>query len=314
MIRGVHHIGLCVTDLEAAVRGYGGVAGFSEVLRTQAVNGAPCSVLLRGANGFLELSPSSRNQDKLAEPPAVNDAGITHFCGQGQSIETVIDALAAAGFSFPQRPVDLGTGFLYAYGRSPDGAVIEAEGAPFARQPCASWIGHAAFATPDLKRLCGFYAELLGWTESYSPRLRNNLKYDLVTGLRDVDVLAGWARGGNISLEFWQYLHPATTPQTAPRPPGRVGYSHIGFEVESLEETVLRAVGLGASVVADAKAEEHARVSWLRDPDGNAIKLIEWTDRQAPWALSALAYPDILAAVSADFDRHRPRTPERNRD
>ncbi len=306
MIRGVHHIGISVGDLPRAVAGFTAVAGFEPAARWEEPQGP--AVLLRGVNGYLRVS----EQAKAASPdgPPVNAAGITHFCAQGRAIEAVIAGLEEAGYAFPQAPVDLGTGFLYAYGRSPEGAVIEAEGAPFATAGEASWIGHVAFATHDLQRLSGFYAALLGGEAQFSPRLRNNPKYDLVTGLRDVDVLAAWVRGANIALEFWQYLNPATTPRPSPPSSRALGYSHVAFEVEDLAAATAFALSVGAAGLEPLPGEAGCESVQLRDPDGNAFRLVSWPGAAGELGVAALAAPDILAQVAADFDRRPRPSPE----
>ncbi len=304
MIRGVHQIGISVADLDGSVRGYGSAAGLAEVARWKdPATGAQCA-LMKGVNGYLELGCYPGSSDQTPEHPPVNEAGITHFCVQGGSIDDVIQGLQGDGFSFPDRPVDLKTGFLYAYGRSGEGSVVEVEGAPFARAQPASWIGHVAYATHDLERLAGFYGKLLGAPVQYSPRLRNNADYDRVTGLTDVDVLAAWVRGANIALEFWQYLNPETTARTSDRAREAPGYAHVGFEVEELEAGVAQALDLGARQVEPARQVGPWRESLVRDPDGNLIKLIEWAVEANGCRLADLSAPDILAAVAADFDLH----------
>lgn len=300
MIRGIHHVGIAVSELEPSASGLAKVADLGVALRAYRSDGAGGSVLLRGVNGYVELTEATATG---VGPLPVNEAGITHFCVQGRSITGVMDALRGGGFAFPDQPVDLGTGFLYAYGRSPDGAVVEAEGAPFAAPQPASWIGHVAFATHDLARLVSFYAGLLGGETRFSPRLRQNPKYDQVTGLADVDVLAGWVRGGNIALEFWQYLNPPTRVRAAPRPQGTLGYSHVAFETDALDDDVALAQSLGATL--DARRDlGWTRAADLRDPDGNILRLMALAPHAADLGVEALAGRKILARVAADFDRH----------
>lgn len=216
MIKGVHHVGLSVRNLDQAVADYGAVAGLTEIARFMVGNtdqarrlmGLPevsaKVVLLRGVNACLELFEFARPAPGAVSDQPVNEPGITHICAQGRSIDDLYARLIPKGFRFPEAPVDLGTSFLYAYGRSRDGAVIETEGAPFAQAEPASWLGHVAFATHDLKRLVAFYGALLGIAPQFSPRLRRSGNYDRVTGLPGVDVLAAWVRGSNLALEFWQ--------------------------------------------------------------------------------------------------------------
>lgn len=320
MINGVHHVGISVSDLDQAVADYGAVAGLTEVARftvedsdqarrLMALPSVSARVaLLKGVNGFLELFEFARPApgDPLDYP--VNDAGITHICAQGRSIDDLYAELAPKGFRFPEPPVDLGTGFLYAYGRSRDGAVIETEGAPFAQAEPPSWLGHVAFATHDLPRLVAFYAALMGVEPQFSPRLRHNENYDHVTGLVGVDVRAAWVRGRNLALEFWQYLNPETVARADDRPVSSLGYSHVAFEVEDIDAAFARAVALGARPHGPPEDLGLAKAAYLRDPDGNVIELITWSPVAAPnLSLTTLTHPGVLEGVSRDHQNHRTR-------
>lgn len=316
MIKGVHHVGLSVSDLDQAVADYGAVAGLTEVTRftvedtqqSRRLLGLPAVsakvALLKGVNAWLELFEFATPDPGEPSHRPVNAPGITHICAQGRSIDDLYACLIPRGFSFPEAPVDLGTGFLYAYGRSRDGAVIETEGAPFARSEPASWMGHVAFATHDLKRLVGFYAALLGVEPQFSPRLRGSERYDRVTGLRGVDVLAAWVRGSNLALEFWQYLSPGTVARTDDRPVSDLGYSHVAFEVDDLDGAFARAVALGARPHGPPEDLGRARAAYLRDPDGNVLELIAWAPGAEALSVSTLSHRRVLEAVSRDHQKH----------
>ncbi len=319
MIKGVHHVGISVGDLDKAVAAYGAVADLTEVSRftvndtdqARRLLALPAVsakvVLLKGVNAYLELFQFSCPWPGAPADRPVNDAGITHICAQGRSIGDLYARLIPQDFRFPEAPVDLGTGFLYAYGRSRDGAVIEAEGAPFAQTEPRSWLGHVAFATHDLNRLVTFYAALLGVEPQFSPRLRRSENYDRVTGLAAVDVLAAWVRGSNLALEFWQFANPQTVARSDDRPVSELGYSHVAFEVDDLETAFARAVELGARPHGPPEDLGRARAAYLRDPDGNVIELLSWAPTAAALSVSALSHPRVLEAVSRDHQIHNQR-------
>lgn len=299
MIKGLHHIGATVHDLEAATRRYIRVGDM--VVAADYEKSGHNAVLLRGANGFLRLAQSAQVSQPPSERLAMNLPGITHFCIQSSDIETVTRALSATGFALPHAPVDLGTGFRYAYAWSPDGLVIEAEGAPFAHVEPDLWIGHVAFATADLERLARFYAELTAGELSFSPRLSNNAKYDQITGLKDVDVRAAWVRGLNVSLEFWQYLNPATLPRENLRGPDEAGFSHLAFEVEDLALARSHALALGAADSEGPALAVDGDVVWLRDPDGNALALVSFSRDDLSPTIASLPHRQVIAAVARQF-------------
>jgi catechol 2,3-dioxygenase-like lactoylglutathione lyase family enzyme len=255
--------------------------------------------LLKGPNAYLELFDFDGPAPNSVPERPVNAAGITHICIQGREIDALRLRLEAGGMRFHAPPTDLGTGFLYAYGRDINGNIVETEGAPFAPREPAAWLGHVAYATHDLDRLVGFYAALAEAPVIRGGRLRGDPRYDEVTGLADVDVRVAWAPVRNLGLEFWQYLNPSTTPARAERPVSDPGYSHVCFESDDLDADRARAIALGARPHGEAASLRGARVAYLRDPDGNVLELVQWAPEAASLSVAGLPHTDILDRVKA---------------
>ena len=284
MITGVHAIGLRVTDVERAIAVFGAATPLEQL-------DAPGPALLRGANVHLELSLATSG----VAAREVHHAGLAHLCLQQRDIAPLRTVLENGGVRFLSPPVDLGTGFLYAYGRDPDGLLLETEGAPFAPSDPVSWFGHLAFVTPDLKRLAAFYAALIGRPQARGMRLKGDPKYDAVTGVAGVDLLAGWVPGGNLSLEFWQYLSPAT--QQPPVAAGAPAYTHVTFESDAVEADLAHAVGLGGEPDGPLMRSAEGERARLRDPDGNSVQLVRWSGEARRFSIDHLPHPDILDRV-----------------
>jgi lactoylglutathione lyase len=60
------------------------------------------------------------------------------------------------------------------------------------------------------------------------------------------------------------------------------GFQHLAIEVESLEETVERIQELQPGEVEFPAGADGPRISWLTDPDGYRIELVEWPAGGAP--------------------------------
>jgi catechol 2,3-dioxygenase-like lactoylglutathione lyase family enzyme len=136
-IRGLHHVGISVPDLEAAVDFYVEAFGFRKILfeswkESDVADGvlglegsAAGGVNLWTGNGVLELfefsAPPSAPQD-LDHP--VNDHGINHVCLQVSDIHQEVARLGTLGMRFHSAPVGDGSGW-FTYGRDPWGNVIE---------------------------------------------------------------------------------------------------------------------------------------------------------------------------------------------
>jgi catechol 2,3-dioxygenase-like lactoylglutathione lyase family enzyme len=318
MIKGVHHIGLTTSDLDAATALFGAGLALEEARRFEVTDQASARALFqldgvaadvrltRAANGFLELF----RFDAPASPPirarGANEAGITHICIQTPAGEAALASLSGAGARFPHGLTSLGGDFRYGYGRIVDELIIEVE--ETAAAPDAgpeSWIGHVAFATPDMDRLTGFYEALTGLRRHGGQRLTGHAAYDRITGLKDVDVTAAWIQGMNIGLEFWSYANPPTTPRADDRPVHEAGYSHVCFETDDVESDLARAIAAGGRPHSAVQDLGSARVAYLRDPDGNIVELLQWSASAAALSVDTLAAPDVLARLNVALDERR---------
>ena len=144
-IAGVHHVGLAVPDLDAALEFYCGVLGmesttphdFAPSARGDAIldlEGASArSVLLRAGNAYVDLFEFA-NPDP-AQPdaePRVCDPGFTHLAFEvnKEAIEKVYAELEAAGVRWHAPLSTDQDGFTNTYGRDPFGNVIEIQSVP----------------------------------------------------------------------------------------------------------------------------------------------------------------------------------------
>jgi glyoxylase I family protein len=142
MIRGVHHVAVSTGDLDRLIAFYHDHLGFDVVSQSgwqagSAVidsivgihdSAARTAVLLAG-NLYVEVfeyeSPAGRSGDPNRP---VSDHGYTHFCLDVTDIDAEYERLTAAGMRFhgpPPAVADMGGKIRAAYGRDPDGNVIE---------------------------------------------------------------------------------------------------------------------------------------------------------------------------------------------
>lgn len=138
MIEGIHHIGIGVPDLDAAVAFYCDVLGMVDEwgadidgtdAQSDAVIGLPKVTarmrMVRSGSCRVELweyaNPEPAPFDKTYPP---SDRGITHFCLQVSDIAGEHARLVAAGMTFVGPPVMM-DGMTAVYGRDPFGNIIE---------------------------------------------------------------------------------------------------------------------------------------------------------------------------------------------
>lgn len=311
MITGVHHLGLSAADLSAASAMFSAAVEFSpaatfpvaddEAVRTLfQLSGVSADVVMaRAPNIHVELFRFASPAPKPGRARGPHEAGIAHVCFQSPKAEASYAALEAAGVRFLSPLTGLGGPFRYAYGHGPDGLLIELEEAPCpAPGGPDAWIGHVAFATPDLERLANFYAGLTGLDVIPGPRLRRMAAVDAITGLTGADMRAAWVQGLNIGLEFWRYATPETAA-VEPRPVNDIGYSHVCFESDDIDADFARAEALGARAHAPPQTLGRARVAYLRDPDGNVLELLQWLSATASLSVARLPHRDVIARFEA---------------
>jgi catechol 2,3-dioxygenase-like lactoylglutathione lyase family enzyme len=306
MIVGVHHIGLSVADIAATADGFGAGIALESVAQFEAqdtpeihalfeLQGVSAKVaLLRGPNAFLEVFAFDAPTPPAPALRGPHEAGITHVCLQTGAGQSLIDALGPAGFDFVAPLTSLGGDFRYAYGRTREHLMIEVEDAAYPPRAPDVWLGHVAFATPDLERLSGFYASLVGREANFSPRLVGLRAVDRVTGLENVDVRAAWVHGLNLGLEFWCYTEPATVARADRRPLHEPGYSHVCFETDDIAADFDRARALGAVAHAPPQQLRGATAAYLRDPDGNIVELLQWASADARLSIRNVPHFDVL--------------------
>ncbi|MFN5820910.1 MAG: VOC family protein, partial [Novosphingobium sp.] len=146
MITGLHHTGLSVRDLDAAIAFYSVDQAFRLVSRfevadtaenrtlLQVENAAARAASLIGTLGGLELFEFAAGQQADTPDRAVYAAGIRHVCLQTAISDSFYDNMVAAGAGTHARPAGLGTGNSYVYIRDPEDNLIELEGTPWAPQ------------------------------------------------------------------------------------------------------------------------------------------------------------------------------------
>lgn len=316
MITGLHHTGLAVLDLEAALAFYTREQAFRlvhrfEVLDTpenrallQAADATGEVAFLQGSLGCLELLRFDAGRDAVRAERGVHSAGIRHICLQTAISDHLFDSLTAAGARSHARPAGLGTGHSYVYLRDPEDNLLELEGAPWAPADVVRpWFAHTAIVTPDIARLTGFYAALTGIEVHQRGRFGPDPKFDVVAGVPGVRFEGAWLRLANAELEFWQYGHPATTPAppvdaTAP------GWSHLCFESDDIDADFARLVALGVVTHGPPRGLGDAQVFYGRDPDGNIFEVLQPGPR-ARVTVRALLEDDEGAAIARARLQHR---------
>jgi len=138
MIKGMHHIGISVTNLERAVGFYTELLGMEIAAPAFPLNGSQMEQVMALTalqaqlcvvrKGSLMLELFEFAQPKPAPKDAnypVSDRGITHFGIEVDDIDATYERLMAAGVRFHSPVQTFPRGVKATYGRDPDGNVFE---------------------------------------------------------------------------------------------------------------------------------------------------------------------------------------------
>lgn len=287
MITGLHHVGLSVLNLDAAIDFYTNQHAYNLSHRfdvedntknramLQLDNASARGAFLQGSLGCLELFEYACKPEMDQEDKAVYSAGIRHICLQSEISDRLYDGLVAAGATSHARPSGLGTGNSYVYIRDPEGNLLELEGTPWAPEEARRpWFAHVALVTPDISRLTDFYALLTGIDIHRQGSFGPSPKFDHVAGLSDICFTGAWSRLANAELEFWCYAHPSTLPGNR-RSLATPGWNHICFESDDIDADYARLVAHGIELHGPPHMFGNARLFFGRDPDGNVFEVLQ---------------------------------------
>ena len=142
---------------------------------------------------------------------------------------------------------------------------------------------HTNIVAANWKRLADFYVDVFGC--SIVPPERDYSGKELDAGvnipgahLHGVHLLLpGWGENGP-TLEIYSYNFHEKKPKTAVNRPG---FTHIAFEVDSVEEALQKVLASGGNNVGKIVTLTTSivnKVTWcyLTDPEGNIIELQKW--------------------------------------
>ncbi|MEM7114383.1 MAG: VOC family protein [Chloroflexota bacterium] len=309
MVKGIHHIGASVRNLDDMVAFYQGavdlpyVLGFETAVNPIAdrtaglTNIRSRTALLGAATTYLELF----EYESPAPPPQqimpVYGPGITHVCFQSPDTDPAFEKFRRQGMemvSRGDRPVRLAPQreITYAYARDVSGNMFEMEQWGTPPRPFPVWTSHVAFVSPDIQRLTNFYSTTVLQLDALPEirRINGIPNLDVVGNADNVDLYGTWVPTPNILIEIWQYVNPKTPDKPSPSSLEILGYTHICFEVDDLAAEYKRLSQLDVPFISEPVRTPNSLIVFGRDPDGNIFELLQYLDKDNPLSLSQLDF------------------------
>jgi catechol 2,3-dioxygenase-like lactoylglutathione lyase family enzyme len=291
LIAGVHHVAITVSDIDTTVAFYRKAVPY-EVVRRYKVKGSSFGrqlltqrhaevevALIATPTLLIQLLDFDPRRPSAPNARAVIGPGYTHICFQSPANDSIYTKFRAAGLQMVSRgdaPVDIGGyGVRYAYGRDPDGIMIETEIVDRPKRSEPAWITHIANVVNDRDALLAFYARMLGYPPYRTIEQENRPRLDDIANIDNLAIKGGWFSAGSIDIEIWEYARPRTPVADKARKLDEIGYSAIGFEVADLGQARARLQKLGVRLAGRAMEIGGARVQYAYDPFGSLFSVQE---------------------------------------
>ena len=141
---------------------------------------------------------------------------------------------------------------------------------------------HTNLIAKDWRSLSNFYQKVFGCKPIGHQRDLSGKWIDDITGIENTHivgehlVLPGYEEGGP-TLEIFSYDNPVDTEKQI----NAYGFSHIAFEVQSVEDIVGIVVKEGGSVLGKIVSKDYGGMGigtfvYVKDIEGNIIELQSW--------------------------------------
>ena len=146
-------------------------------------------------------------------------------------------------------------------------------------------IHHTGISTPDLERAIRFYRDLLGFevlTRFTMPPGSPGM--DEMLALPDVGFSAALMRLGRTMIEVFEFSDPEPARAVPRRPVCDHGLTHLCFQVDDVQAEYMRLRAAGMVFHCAPQSGDGATYVYGRDPDGNAIELIQFDRADSPLA------------------------------
>lgn len=297
-IRGVHNVGITVSDIDETLAFYGSAVPYELVERTRIpANSLPAGILgkregeievalVKTPTLFLRLFDIEPDAKALPNRRSVIGPGYTHICFQSPADAPKYERFREIGLDILSRgpgPVDLGGyGVTYAYGFDADGIMIEMEQVDRPLIEAAgymgkrrlehdAWVSHIANVTAEKPAMVAFYRTILDYGPQREILPTRRKTFDDVVDIDDIEIAASWFDIGNIQLELWHYSQPETPLRRTPRMLDEIGYNSFTLETTDLAGTIVRLENEGMDFATEVFELGGWQIAFARDPEGNLV-------------------------------------------
>jgi catechol 2,3-dioxygenase-like lactoylglutathione lyase family enzyme len=303
---GIQQVTMTVRDIDATIAFYRQAVPVTLVRRFRLPGSRfPAALLSKSAKsvdvaiialptGHIQLLDFAPGRDAAPNPLPVIGPGYSHICFQSPASDPAILKFKAAGLDIISRfgrpdGVDIGGyGVRYAYGRDPNGIMIENETLDKPRRAEAAWMTHIANVVHDRDAMLAFYQRLTGRKPHRTLESANNPRLDDVAAIDGLSIRGGWINLGNMELEVWEYVRPRTPAPVGRRKLDQIGYAYVALEVADIARETARLRRDKMVLIGGRRDIGGWLTQFALDPEGNIVALVQRAVAPARESVTAL--------------------------
>ncbi len=132
-------------------------------------------------------------------------------------------------------------------------------------------LAHVCLHTDQLDAMIAFYRDVLGFPVKFTMKNDDGFAFGYYFATGDTTFVEIFDQRGAVKQWGGTVGTLRDTQDTK--------YRHYCFEVENLEQVVAALEAKGVKCRPIAVGMDHSKQSWIKDPDGNDIELMEYTPR-----------------------------------
>lgn len=135
---------------------------------------------------------------------------------------------------------------------------------------------HQGLCVTDLERSLNFYEQALGFTVVMRAKTGGDFAAKM-SQIENVDVEVIMLEMDGKMLELIKFKSPGHVDNQLPRPMNKVGFTHLSFVVDDIDEEVEKIRSKGYKVMDETRAHHPdlgMDVIFLLDPDGNRVEFV----------------------------------------
>ncbi|MGO4258096.1 VOC family protein [Marmoricola sp. RAF53] len=139
---------------------------------------------------------------------------------------------------------------------------------------------HIGIGVSDLDRSIRFYTEVFGFAQLYRLDFENN---EVATTMEQEGAFrSAMLLRDDVRIELLQWVDVPATGSGERKPMTDLGFTHLSFRVDDLDELTERILAAGGAVVEETRTvlgdpadPSSTRLIYLTDPDGTRIELMQ---------------------------------------